>query len=399
MKKNYVITLLFYTGISANAQGVWTQKTNFAGAARGNAASFSIGTKGYIGTGYDGSFMKDFWEWDQVTDMWTQKADFGGIARHTATGFSIGTKGYIGTGNDGSVHYQDFWEWDGDIASPTYNTWIKKADFGGAGRSYAKGFSIGTKGYIGTGWNGSVHYQDFWEWDQATNTWTNKTNFGGTARKQAVCFSIGNKGYIGVGHDGSSYKKDFWEWDQATNAWTQKLNFGGAARNTSIGFSIGTKGYIGTGSGGGVLFQDFWEYDPATNQWTLKANFGGTARANIAGFSIGTKGYIGTGYDGSFMNDFWEYDPAGVTLISENVLENIVSVFPNPFSSQTTLSLSKEVENALLRIYDLEGNEVKSINFSGKQIAIERGNLSGGTYLYKIVSKNNTISAGKIIVL
>ena len=31
---------------------------------------------------------------------WTQKADFGGTARDCAAGFSIGSKGYIGTGYD-----------------------------------------------------------------------------------------------------------------------------------------------------------------------------------------------------------------------------------------------------------------------------------------------------------
>ena len=43
--------------------------------------------------------LKDFWEWDQATDVWTRKADFGGIARRDAVGFSIGNKGYIGTGS------------------------------------------------------------------------------------------------------------------------------------------------------------------------------------------------------------------------------------------------------------------------------------------------------------
>ena len=41
---------------------------------------------------------KDFWEYDPVANTWTQKADFGGAARDSAVGFSIGSKGYIGTG-------------------------------------------------------------------------------------------------------------------------------------------------------------------------------------------------------------------------------------------------------------------------------------------------------------
>ena len=134
----------------------------------------------------------------------------------------------------------------------------------------AVGFSIGNKGYIGTGsGQGSTSNTDFWEWDQATDSWTRKADFAGTARQSAVGFSIGNKGYIGTGlnYSISGYKKDFWEWDQATNVWTQKVNFAGSARAGAVGFSIGNKGYIGCGSGTGtdnfgIPLQDFWEYDP-----------------------------------------------------------------------------------------------------------------------------------------
>jgi hypothetical protein len=78
-------------------------------------SKFSIGTKGYIGTGIDnnGNLLKDFWEWDQTTNTWTQKANFGGTAREDAVSFSIGSKGYIGTGADPSTT-KDFWEYTPD---------------------------------------------------------------------------------------------------------------------------------------------------------------------------------------------------------------------------------------------------------------------------------------------
>ncbi|MBI4947768.1 MAG: hypothetical protein HY840_15360 [Bacteroidetes bacterium] len=87
-----------------------------------------------------------------------------------------------------------------------------KDRFRGVGRNYAVGFSIGTKGYIGTGTNGASYFKDFWEYNPVGNTWTQKTDFGGTARRMAVGFSIGTKGYIGTGLDAVSYTKDFWEY-------------------------------------------------------------------------------------------------------------------------------------------------------------------------------------------
>jgi N-acetylneuraminic acid mutarotase len=120
--------LLFLSFIIINssfvfsAQGVWIQKADFGGVARGGATGFAIGTKGYIGTGSGAGinvYYQDFWEWDQSTNAWTQKANFGGTKRTNAIGFSIGTKGYIGTGyNDPypspQIYFKDFWEYTPD---------------------------------------------------------------------------------------------------------------------------------------------------------------------------------------------------------------------------------------------------------------------------------------------
>ena len=92
---------------------------------------------------------------------------------------------------------------------------------------------------------------DFWEYDPAANSWTQKADFGnpGDYREFAVGFSIGSKGYIGTGYVFGSDPMDFWEYDPATDTWTQKADFGGGPREFAVGFSIGSKGYIGTGFG------------------------------------------------------------------------------------------------------------------------------------------------------
>lgn len=239
---------------------------------------------------------------------WTQKASLPGAGWRTAAiAFSIGSKGYAGTGSDSiSLFKKDFWEWD-----QATNTWAQKADFGGTSRNSAVGFAIGSKGYIGTGYTGGDHcndcLKDFWEYDQATNAWLQKAYLN-TGREHAVGFSIGNKGYIGTGGTPEA-AVDFWEWNQATNTWAQKANFAGPPRVDAVAFSIGNKGYIGTGSHTWE-YNDFWEWDQATNTWTQKSDFPGTPRDRAVGFSIGNKGYIGTGSDGNGPLDFWEWDLA-----------------------------------------------------------------------------------------
>src|SRR5438552_15178408 len=80
---------------SAFSQGVWTTQDSFPGMQRWAAAGFSIGTKGYVGTGAG----NDFWQWDQSSNTWTQKAIYPGSSLSGGVGFSIGAKGYMGIGS------------------------------------------------------------------------------------------------------------------------------------------------------------------------------------------------------------------------------------------------------------------------------------------------------------
>ncbi|HLG04058.1 MAG TPA: galactose oxidase, partial [Bacteroidia bacterium] len=218
------------------AQGSWTLKASFPGTGRFDAVSFSVGTKGYFGTGNAGGYTADFWEWDQATNLWAQKANYPDTPRDRATGFSIGTKGYIACGYD--LQWEDeLWEYN-----PTTNTWVIRTPFAnGLGRVSPVSFSIGNKGYVGMGYQ-NFHRQDIWEFDPMTNTWAQKANFGGPGRWHAVGFAIGGKGYVGTGDTalaGGQYgpKKDFWEYDPVANSWTRKADYGGPACSEATGFS------------------------------------------------------------------------------------------------------------------------------------------------------------------
>lgn len=344
MKKIFLLIALSMIGHSAKSQtpDSWVQKTDFGGSGRYYATAFSIGSKGYIGTGIDqlnGTYFSDFWEYDPTANVWTQKADFGGGPRYAAASFSIGSKGYVGTGADEtSSMLNDFWEYDRDA-----NTWVPKADFGGVARSFATGFSIGGSGYLGTGFNfegGFNHQKDFWQYDPSANTWIQKADFGGDARGNAVGFSIGNLGYLGTGQrlESPYHTKDFWEYDPSTNSWTRKADFGGQRRSNAVAFSIGGKGYLGTGYPGNsdpVYLKDFWEYDPGANTWAEKAPFLGTDRYGATGFSVGGKGYIGTGLDAVFpyyQRDFFEYTP-DPSVTTCNIPTSLASGRITPFSA------------------------------------------------------------------
>jgi hypothetical protein len=118
-------------------------------------------------------------------------------------------------------------------------------------------------GYVTFGVNGGNLYKDLYQYDPAGNSWTQKANFQGTMRQLGVAFSIGNRGFAGTGYDnGVPYRNDVWEYAVSTDTWTSVTDFGGTARDMAVAFGIGIKGYIGTGEDPS-LKNDFWEFTPA----------------------------------------------------------------------------------------------------------------------------------------
>ena len=236
-----------------------------------------------------------------VADSWVKRTDLTAPGRAYAMAFSIGNKGYLGTGSTSTGSSNDFWEYDINT-----DKWTSIRSFGGFVRSTGVAFSIGNKGYCGTGNNN----KDFWEYDPVNNTWTQKADLPANGRSGASGFSVGNKGYIGLGKSSSGIYNDLWQYNPQTNTWQAKANFPGTARDRAIGFSIENKGYFGLGNDGTSNKSDFWEYNPSTDSWTSKPNYPGGARLGSIAFSIGNLGYVGTGYSNSNKNDFYEFNPS-----------------------------------------------------------------------------------------
>jgi len=266
-------------------------------------------------------------EKEEILGNWVERSDFDGVPRCDAVGFSIGDKGYVGTGYDGEFRLSDFWEFN-----PATNAWTQKADFPGLPRNGAVGFGTATKGYVGTGYSGYDRLKDFWEYDPALNTWTAKADFEGSPRYGAVGFSIDNIGYIGTGYDGT-YLKDFWAYDPGTDTWEQEVSIGGSKRKDAAGFVIGNKGYICTGVDNGSYQTDLFEYDPTSGLWTEKRSIADVTKesfdnkykyiigTNKVAFSINGKGYLTTGGAGYSGVITYEYDPVKDLWTSKNDFE------------------------------------------------------------------------------
>lgn len=223
--------------------------------------------------------------------------------------FSIGDRGYAGTGNNLMGFLNEFWEY-----YPANDQWTRKADFMSTERSRAAGMSIGSFGYIGAGTTPSSLRKDFFQYDPVSDSWIQKADFAGNRRDLAVAFRIDDKGYIGLGRDASTYYKDFWEYDPSSNSWAQKADLPSRERIGAIGFGIGNRGYVGLGYDNvGEYRKDVYRYSPSSNGWLrITKDFPGQGREQAVCFGVDEtgKGYVMCGYYrlSTYLRDCWEFD-------------------------------------------------------------------------------------------
>ncbi len=323
----FIITVtVFLIGKVGFGQIGWTQKANFLGTPRTLVAEFAINNYGYIGCGYDGSYLNDFYRWNQITNTWSQIANYPGQGSWSPTHFSMGGYGYVGLGQTSfNTMATDLWRYD-----PLLNTWTAMASFPALGLYDASCFVIGEKCWVVCGSNGGPPYNpSVWMYNGVTNTWTQKSNFPGGQLEGLLTFSIGKTGYAGAGWDGSNYHNAMYRYDTGTDTWTPiapvpaRLNgLCGCPRS----FVIGTKAYVCAGRDGtGKSMPLGLIYDTVTASWCKFSKLGRIARSYGAAFAINDTGYIGVGADstgtfsGPFLNDFWQYSPTSSFLISDTI--------------------------------------------------------------------------------
>jgi hypothetical protein len=77
-----------------------------------------------------------------------------------------------------------------------------------------------------------------------------------------------------------------------------------------------------------------------------------------------------------------------------------VTVFPNPFGEQATLSISNvQLTKGSIEIYDMLGNKVRVMeNLSGNNFIINREGLPAGIYFYNVINDGVMVGSGKISV-
>ncbi len=88
-------------------------------------------------------------------------------------------------------------------------------------------------------------------------------------------------------------------------------------------------------------------------------------------------------------------------LTGLSTLENIYrfTIYPNPFSSQTTLRADIFLNNATVSVYNCFGQIAKKIeHISGHTVTLSRDNLLSGIYFIRLTEGNKIITSEKLVI-
>jgi hypothetical protein len=119
----------------------------------------------------------------------------------------------------------------------------------------------------------------------------------------------------------------------------------------------------------------------------------------LCGYTTATNGVFGdSSSEHSFLIELSNI--TGIPPAPVSVDYNL-SVYPNPFSQQTTLQFSQPLNsNTQLALYDLIGREVENYTISSgaTNLIIKRNNLPAGMYFYKVSGNGMPPLAGKVVI-
>jgi uncharacterized delta-60 repeat protein len=77
-----------------------------------------------------------------------------------------------------------------------------------------------------------------------------------------------------------------------------------------------------------------------------------------------------------------------------------LSIYPNPFSSSTTIQTNQVLKNATLRVYNSLGEQLSEVeNINESEIIFPRDNLANGFYFIQLTQDNRILAKDKLVIV
>lgn len=388
MKGVYMFIFIYFEIFSLSSQ-TWVSMPNCP-RKLDHCVSFGIGSKFYVGTGYDsiygGPKTRKFFSYDVLTNIWDTIPSFPDSARCQSVSFVINNKAYVGFGNSFYTCFSDLYEYD-----PISNTWAKKASCPVSYCAYltSSAFSLNGKGYVITAADNAFPTTSVFQYDPISDTWIQKNNFPGTRRCDAMAWATNKRGYFGLGrvwNPGYTPLDDIWEYNDSTDAWALKTvcpngkNFwtGGVTHKNEIYTLGGAQSFTNSVS----------KYNPLTNTWTGITNMP-FSRHDGHGYSYDCNIYVGSGCDPTGnSNSLIKLKVDSTCLNYEGIFEisyKNSTFYPNPNQGKLYMSFNRILNHATVRIINEIGIVIcEEVNLNQKQMEFNLTGISDGIYFVEI---------------
>lgn len=100
-----------------------------------------------------------------------------------------------------------------------------------------------------------------------------------------------------------------------------------------------------------------------------------------------------------FKNETVEYACSYIGIPNE-FSNYAIQVFPNPMSEYFVIQSGIDLENATIRILNMQGQKLRDVdNVSGQSTIIGRNDLSNGIYLIQIIQNSKVVTTKKLLVV
>ncbi|MES2592593.1 MAG: choice-of-anchor tandem repeat GloVer-containing protein [Bacteroidota bacterium] len=134
----------------------------------------------------------------------------------------------------------------------------------------------------------------------------------------------------------------------------------------------------------------------ANFKFKVKTSLIGSATMQLSVSGYRANDASGSGLVFNTLKDSVSVNPltTGIGEISNDIR---MTIYPNPFTSQTTIVFAEDQKQSQVTIKDVLGKEIRTFQFTGKELIIERKTMQNGIYFIYFVSGTKTVIK-KIIV-
>jgi hypothetical protein len=96
----------------------------------------------------------------------------------------------------------------------------------------------------------------------------------------------------------------------------------------------------------------------------------------------------------------WCADPPSPVGLKETKQPAVVKIFPNPMTETVTIkwSSAEKPENLTLKLYNLMGQELRTVSVTGNEASLNRSGLGSGLYFYLLISNEKLIAQGNLVI-